>query len=131
MKCSFHCTFQINIGIFEIITSKNLWTNRFRSITIDRKHSDDNRTITHLILTLSRRKGQFLVLQINTNDPFELSEVTFNNQNLDFEEEILTSSVYIETNLHRLESFAIQTIADDTTSNGRIEGISMRLISEF
>ena len=116
MKCFFRCTFRINIGIVEIVTSKNVWTNRFRSITIDRKQADDNRTITHLILTLSARKGQFVVVQILTDDQFALSEITFRNKDLEFEEEILTSAIYIETNLHRLEALAIKTIADDTTS---------------
>lgn len=100
----------------EIITTQNVWTNRFRSITIDRKHVEDNRTITHLILTLSKRKGQFVVLQILTNEQFGLSEVTFQNHDLEFEQEILTSAMYIETNLHRLETLALQTISHDTTS---------------
>jgi hypothetical protein len=121
IKCLLKCTFKINIGVFEIVSSNNnLWTNRFRSIVINNKQYNDNRTITHLILALSKIKGQFVIIQINTNDGLALSEVTFNNENeYSDEKDILPSSIYIETNLRRLESLAFNSIPDETARKWR------------
>jgi hypothetical protein len=112
IKCSSHCTLKINVGVLEIVTSNTLWTNRFRSIVIDNKQYNDNTTITHLILSLSKIKGQFVIIQINTKEVLALSEVTFNNRNENDEQDILPSSVYIEANLRRLESLAFNSIPD-------------------
>ncbi len=125
MKCSsLNCKLKINIGILEIVTSKYLWTNRFRSILIDNKQQyHDNTTITHLILSLSKTKGQFVIIQINTNQDLALSEITFNNENDNDndEQEILPSSIYIESNLRRLESLALNYIPDETMRKKRRE----------
>jgi hypothetical protein len=120
IKCSSICTLKINIGILEIVPSNNLWTNRFRSIVIDNQQYNDNTPITHLIFTLSKAKGQFVIIQFNTKEGLALSEVTFNNQNEnDDDQDILPSSIYIEANLRRLESLAFNSIPDDTMSEWR------------
>jgi len=121
IKCLLICTLKINVGIYEIVSSNNiLWTNRFRSIVINNEHNNDNTTITHLILSLSNIKGQFVIIQINTKDGLALSEVTFNNQNEnDDEQDILSSSIYIENNLRRLESLGFNSISNETMGKWR------------
>jgi len=118
IKCSLlsssSCSLKINIGVLEIVTSDNLWTNRFRSVEIENNQYHDNTTITHLILALSKTKGQFVIIQINTKDGLALSEVTFDNRNEnDDEEAIIPSSIYIETNLRRLELLALNSKPDE------------------
>lgn len=117
IKCFKICTLKIDVGVLEIIKTKNLWTNRFRSIVIDNKKYHDNTTITHLILSLSKIKGQFVIIRINRKEGLALSEVTFDNQNQyhqDDELNIIPSSIYIETNLHRLELLASNSLPDET-----------------
>jgi hypothetical protein len=115
LKCSSSCSLKINVGILEIFTSNHLWTNRFRSITVDNNQHRDDTTITHLILSVPKAKGQFVIIQINTKEGLALSEVTFNNRNENNDEDIIPSSIYIEANLRRLESLAFNYIPDETT----------------
>jgi hypothetical protein len=118
IKCSLKslssCTLKINVGILEIVSSNHLWTNDFRSIIIEK--SSDITTVTHLILSLSNAKGQFVIIQINTNEGLALSEVTFNNRN-EFNDDwdIIPSSIYIEASLHRLELLAIGSLSAGIT----------------
>ncbi|CAF4441800.1 unnamed protein product, partial [Adineta steineri] len=82
----------------------------------ENKPNDDNTTITHLILTVSKTKGQFVIIQINTKAGLALSEITFNNRNENDnneDQDIVPSSIYIEANLRRLESLALNSIPDD------------------
>lgn len=117
IKCSLlstsTCTLKINVGILDIVTSNHLWTNRFHSIAINNNHYHDNSTITHLILSVSKTKGQFVIIQINRNEGLALSEVTFNNKNEYDDQDIVPSSVYIETNLRRLELLAMASISNE------------------
>ena len=124
LKCSKRtstsCTLKIQIGIFESIRETTpLWTNRFRSITIQNNQSDDQTTLTHLILSVPQRRGQFVLIQIIADDGFALSEVTFDNRNEfeDDQEGHLPSSIYIENHLRRLESIAYKSTSETTTSS--------------
>ena len=102
------CTLKINVGIFEIVTSNKLWTTHFHPIKIDHNQYNDNTTISHLVLSVSKAKGQFIIIQIDTKDGLALSEVTFKHRNdNDNKPSIVPSSIYIEANLDRLESLAL------------------------
>lgn len=112
LKCFPECTLKINVGIFEFVTKPEFWTNRFRSIRIQQQDEQQNSTITHLLLAISKLKGQFIVIQINTDQQIGISEVTF-NQNLDLSTDyIFPSNGYIESNLHRLEYLASKSLSD-------------------
>ncbi|CAF3724560.1 unnamed protein product [Rotaria sordida] len=118
IKCSLwlssSCTLKINVGILEIVTSNHLWTNRFHTISIQNNlYYNNHTTITHLILSIPKTKGQFVIIQINTKESLAISEITFNNQNEYDEQDIIPSSIYIETNLHRLEFLALNSISND------------------
>ena len=118
LNASSSCTLTINVGIFEIVTLSNSWTNRFRSITINNNRQHDDATVTHLILSIVKAKGQFVIIQINTNEGLALSEVTFHHRNeFDDEQDLLPSSIYIERNLRRLESLPFNGISDLTASS--------------
>ncbi|CAF2726316.1 unnamed protein product [Rotaria sp. Silwood2] len=129
IKCSLwlssSCTLKINVGILEIVTSNNLWTNRFQTISIRNHFYYDNTTITHLILSVPKTKGQFVIIQINTKESLALSEVTFNNR-IEYNEDdddylnIIPSSIYIENNLHRLELLALSSISNEIILHHRL-----------
>ncbi|CAF1177879.1 unnamed protein product [Adineta steineri] len=135
LKCSVlfssSCTLKINVGILEIVTTNNIWTNRFQTLEIENKPNDDNTTITHLILTVSKTKGQFVIIQINTKAGLALSEITFNNRNENDnneDQDIVPSSIYIEANLRRLESLALNSIPDDIKVHGKLLNILLLII---
>jgi len=135
LKCFPKCTLKINVGIFEFVTKPEFWTNRFRSIRISQQDEQQNSTITHLLLAISKLKGQFVVIQINTDQQIGISEVTF-NQNNDFSSEhdhyIFPSNAYIETNLHRLESLATKSLSDPHFSKfNRMKFLFMLLLLLF
>ncbi|CAF0956662.1 unnamed protein product [Rotaria sp. Silwood1] len=118
IKCSLlllsSCTLKINVGILEIVTSNNLWTNHFNTISIQNHLYYDNTTQTHLILSVPKTKGQFVIIQINTKEGLALSEITFNNQNeYDNDQYIIPSSIYIEANLRRLELLAYNAVSNE------------------
>ena len=124
LKCSRRtstsCTLKIQIGILESIReSTPVWTNQFRSITIQNNQSDDQTTLTHLILSVAQRRGQFVLIQIIADDGFALSEVSFDNRNEfeDDQQEHLPSSIYIENHLRRLESIAYKSTSETTKSS--------------
>jgi hypothetical protein len=125
MKCastlSTVCTVKVDVGIFELVASsaRHRWTNRFRSITINSHEKSDDTTLTHLILSVGNTKGQFVIIEIVANEGLALSEVTFDERNDDEhvdEKNLLTSSIYIESNLRRLES-AISNLASNGTTS--------------
>ncbi|CAF3774540.1 unnamed protein product [Rotaria magnacalcarata] len=126
LKCSSllssTCSLKINVGILEIVKSNNnnLWTNRFHSISINSNQYHDNITVTHLILSVSQTKGQFVIIQIDTKEGLALSEVTFNNRNEYDDQDIIPSSIYIEANLRRLELLAITSISNEIILQHRL-----------
>ena len=122
VKCtsisSVSCTVKVKIGIFESILTSTSWTNQFRSITINNNQQQEDTILTHLILSVGKTKGQFVIIQITAYDGLALSEVTFDNRNEfdDPEQNILPSSIYIENNLRRLESLAMKYPIESTSS---------------
>ncbi|CAF3351283.1 unnamed protein product [Rotaria sp. Silwood1] len=125
IKCSLlllsSCTLKINVGILEIVTSNNLWTNHFNTISIQNHLYYDNTTQTHLILSVPKTKGQFVIIQINTKEGLALSEITFNNQNeYDNDQYIIPSSIYIEANLRRLELLAYNAVSNEIILHHRL-----------
>jgi hypothetical protein len=101
------------VGILDIVSSSNIWTNRFQSLEIENSQYLDNTTITHLILAVAKTKGQFVIIQINTREGLALSEVTFHNRNENDDDDIVPSSIYVENSLRRLESLALHSVPDD------------------
>ncbi|CAF1033552.1 unnamed protein product [Adineta ricciae] len=132
LKCSVlfssSCAVKINVGILDIVSSNNIWTNRFQSLEIENSQQVDNTTITHLILAVAKTKGQFVIIQVNTKEGLALSEVTFHNQNENNEEDIVPSSIYIENNLRRLESIALTSIPDDIKLYGKLLHVLLLII---
>ncbi|UJR24949.1 hypothetical protein I4U23_006313 [Adineta vaga] len=133
LKCSIHlsssCTVKINVGILDIVSSNNIWTNRFQSLEIENSQHLDNTTITHLILTVAKTKGQFVIIQINIKEGLALSEVTFHNRNENNDDDdIVPSSIYIENNLRRLETIALHSIPDDIKLYGKLLHILLFII---
>ena len=117
LKCpstSSSCTVKIDVGIYELVRSTHPWSNRFQALTISNQP-----TLTHLILAVGQGKGQFVILRLTTDEGLALSEVTFNNRNEYETDDILPSSIYVENNLHRLESALFNVSADPLTSKER------------